>query len=80
MIINVIRKLPFTSNKFLFDQIAQKERAPPTEMHINFIKFTGSYEENGEINKVTVNSVEGTMYFIFQDFIMINYFNISYYL
>ena len=61
MIVIVIRKLLFTSNKFLFDQIAQKERAPPTEIHINFIKFIGSYEENGEINKVAeINSTRGS--------------------
>lgn len=67
MIINVIRKLPFTSNKFLFDQIAQKERAPPTEIHTNFIKFMGSYEENGEINKVAEINDRGIINSIFDN-------------
>ena len=74
MIINVIRKLPFTSNKFLFDQIAQKERAPPTEMHINFIKFTGSYEENGVINKVTEINDRGIINSIFDNLLSIGLF------
>ena len=67
MIINVIRKLLLTSNKFLFDQIAQKERAPPTEIHINFIKFIGSYEENGEINKVAEINDRGIINSIFDN-------------
>ena len=67
MIIIVIRKLLFTSNKFLFDQIAQKERAPPTEIHINFIKFIGSYEENGEINKVAEINDRGIINSIFDN-------------
>lgn len=74
MIINVIRKLPFTSNKFLFDQIAQKERAPPTEMHINFIKFIGSYEENGVINKVAEINDRGIINSIFDNLLSIGLF------
>ena len=74
MIINVIRKLPFTSNKFLFDQIAQKERAPPTEMHTNFIKFTASYEENGVINKVAEINDRGIINSIFDNLLSIGLF------
>ena len=46
--------------------MAQKEKAPPIEIHINFIKFIGSYEENGVMNKVAVIKENGTINSIFE--------------
>ena len=71
----MIIEYSFDVKYFLFIHKAQQDMAPPIERNINLIKFTGSYDDSGVINKVTVISVNGTMNLISQDFVMINYFN-----
>jgi hypothetical protein len=61
-----MKAFPFNSNNRLLDQMAQKENAPPIEIHINFIRLIGSYEENGVMNKVVEINENGIINSIFE--------------